>query len=263
MLKTITSLFIPNSRNRRSTLMVMVAVQVAVLLLVWFSGKSPLLPTPVEIVRAMGRLVQEQNLVYELWTSTWLCLKAMFFALIISLLIAYATVIPFFRPIGFILSKGRFLTLVGLSFVFTLLTSSGSSLKVSLMVFGISVFFITSMVSVIQSVPKYEFYHARTLRMSEWQVVWEVVILGRFDMVFEVVRQNFAIAWTMLTLVEGISRAEGGIGVLLLNNQKTGLHLDAIFAIQLLVLLVGILLDWAIGQMRGFFFPYSLLTVQR
>jgi len=262
MLRKITNLFIPNARNSRSTLTLMVVIQAALFLLIWFTSNATLLPTPVEIMRALGRLFSEQNLAYELWTSTWLCIRSMFIAIIISLLIAYATVIPFFRPIGFIISKGRFLTLVGLSFVFTQLTSSGSSLKTSLLVFGITVFFVTSMVSIIRSVHKYEFYHARSLRMSEWQVVWEVIILGRFDQVFEVMRQTFAISWTMLTLVEGISRSEGGIGPLLLNQQKY-LHLDAVFAIQFLILLVGILLDWGIGQLKEFFFPYSTLTVEK
>ncbi|MBC8110534.1 MAG: nitrate ABC transporter permease [Verrucomicrobia bacterium] len=254
------NLFIPNSRNSRATILVMIAIQVAVFLLIWFTSQSPLLPTPIEIISALGRLTQEENLTYELWTSTWLCLKSMGIAVFISLLVAYSTVIPFFRPLGFLVSKGRFLTLVGLSFVFTLATSSGHSLKVSLLVFGITVFFVTNMVSIIQSVPKYEYHHARTLRMSEWQVVWEVIILGRFDQVFELIRQNFAIAWMMLTMVEGISRSEGGIGTMLLNQNKH-FHMDAVFAIQLVIVLVGVVLDWTFGKLKVFFFPYSNLTV--
>jgi len=261
-LQTILSLFRPNTRNRRSTLAVMVALQVAVLLLLWINSPFKLLPTLGEIGRAFVGLVQNQNLLYELWSSTALCLKAMGIAALISLVISYLTVIPFFRPIGFLISKFRFWSLVGLSFVFTLLTSSGQELKVSLLVFGISVFFVTSMVSIIESIPKYEFYHARTLRMSEWQVVWEVIILGRLDMVVEVIRQNFAISWMMLTLVEGISRAEGGIGVLLLNNNKL-LRLADVFAIQLVILLMGIFLDYAIGWARQLLFPYSKLTLEK
>jgi NitT/TauT family transport system permease protein len=262
MFEKIKPLFTPNARNSRSTLTLMVAIQVVILLVLWFLSKSTIIPTPVEILQALGRLFSEQNFAYEIWTSTWLCLKSMFIAIIISLLVSYATVIPFFKPLGFLVSKGRFLTLVGLSFVFTQLTSGGNSLKTSLLVFGITVFFVTSMVSIIQSVPKHEFYHARTLRMSEWQVVWEVIILGRFDQVFEVIRQTFAISWTMLTLVEGIVRSEGGVGVMLINQQKY-LHLDAVFAIQLTILIIGIFLDWAIGQMKEFFFPYSSLTVEK
>jgi len=86
--------------------------------------------------------------------------------------------------------------------------------------------------------------------------------LGRLDLVVEVIRQNFAISWMMLTLVEGIVRAEGGIGVLLLNNNKL-LRLADVFAIQFVILLMGIFLDYAIGLARQLLFPYSKLTLEK
>lgn len=261
-MEEIKKLFIPNSRNSQSTIIIMVIIQLAVFFSLWMTSSIRILPTPVEIVKAFDGLVNSQNLFYELWNSTWLCIKSLLIATVISLIISYSTVIPFFKPFGYLISKFRFWTLVGLSFVFTLITHSGNELKVTLMVFGITVFFVTSMVSIINSIPKYEFYHARTLRMNEWQVVWEVIILGRFDQVIEVIRQNFAIAWMMLTMVEGISRAEGGIGVLLLNNNKL-LRLSDVFAIQLVILLMGIFLDFIIGKLRDFFFPYSKLTLEK
>ena len=85
--------------------------------------------------------------------------------------------------------------------------------------------------------------------MSEWRVVWEVVILGTADQAFEVLRQNAAIGWMMLTMVEGIARAEGGIGVALLNENKH-FRLEYLFAIQLVILIVGLVQDYAIGLFR-------------
>lgn len=210
----------------------------------------------------MGRLIQDDNLIQELWTSMALSLQSMLIATVISFLIAYATVIPFFKPLAFLITKFRFLTLVGLSFVFTLMTHSGHSLKVSLLVFGIMVFFVTNMVGVVQAVTRNELNHACTLRMSEWQVVWEVVILGKFDQVFDVIRQNFAIAWALLTLVEGILRSEGGVGTMLLNQNKH-FHIDAVFAIQIVILLVGIALDYGIGFLKKLFCPYATLTLDQ
>ena len=256
----IPELFKPNGRPDRASYGLMVVAQVVIAALIWFLSQSPLLPTPIEIARAFGRLVTGENLIQELLTSMGLSLEAMLYAILFSLLIAYATVIPFFRPLAFLVSKFRFLTLVGLSFVFTLMTHSGHSLKVWLLVFGITVFFVTNMVAVVQSVTRNELNHARTLRMSEWQVVWEVVILGRLDVVLEVIRQNFAIAWALLTLVEGLVRSEGGVGTLLLNQNKH-FHIDAVFAIQLAILLVGIALDYGIGFLKRLFFPYASLTL--
>jgi NitT/TauT family transport system permease protein len=98
--------------------------------------------------------------------------------------------------------------------------------------------------------------------MSEWRVVWEVVVLGTFSQAFEAMRQNAAIGWLMLTMVEGLARGEGGVGVLLLNQNKY-LNLSAVFAIQLAILVVGLLQDYAIGVLRHLVCPYARLTLER
>ncbi len=249
----------PNARLTYGGGVMLVGSQIAFAFVLWLILASALLPTPSEVISSLGSLIVEQDLLRELWVSLSLCLQAMGIAIALSLLIAYATVLPFFRPLGFMVSKLRFLTLVGLSFVFVLLTHSGHSLKVSLLVAGITVFMVTGMLSILDSVTKVELNHARTLRMNEWQVVWEVIVLGKLDSVLDLIRQNFAIAWTLLTLVEGISRSEGGIGTMLLNQNKH-FHLDAVFAIQGLILLVGVSLDYLFGLLKTFICPYSSLS---
>ena len=132
----------------------------------------------------------------------------------------------------------------------------------TLLVFGMTVFFVTSMASVIAQIPKEEFDYARTLRMSEWRVVWEVVVLGTAAQAWEVLRQNAAIGWMMLTMVEGISRSEGGVGAMLLNQSKH-FHLAEVFAIQILILVVGMIQDYGIGLLRRITCPYADLTLER
>ena len=98
--------------------------------------------------------------------------------------------------------------------------------------------------------------------MGEWRVVYEVVIVGQSDKAFEVLRQNAAMGWMMLTMVEGISRSEGGVGAMLLNQNKH-FHLSAVFAIQLTILLLGLGQDYMIGLLRRVFCPYADLTLER
>jgi len=124
------------------------------------------------------------------------------------------------------------------------------------------VFFVTSMAAIVAEIPKDRFDHARTLRMSEWRVVWEVVILGTADQAIEVLRQNAAIGWMMLTMVEGISRAEGGIGAMLLNQNKH-FRLAEVFAIQLVILTVGLGQDYGIGILKRMICPYSEIRLER
>ena len=255
------AVFSPNAVLSRNTVRILVAVQVAVVLLLWIVSPLVLFPKPGEVLRALGDM-WEQGLGGELITSFYLNLEAIALATVVSLLLAYATVMPFFRPIVSLLSKLRFLSLVGLTFFFTLMAKSGHQLKLSLLAFSVSVFFVTGMADVINSIPKEKFDLARTLRMGEWRVVWEVIVLGQVDQVFDVLRQNAAIGWMMLTMVEGIVRSEGGVGTILL-DQNHHFRLAAVFAIQLTILMLGLLQDYGIGLMKNMFCPYAALTLER
>jgi NitT/TauT family transport system permease protein len=169
---------------------------------------------------------------------------------------------PVMRPIVAFLSKWRFMGLVGFTLIFTLLTSSGHSLKVALMVFGMVPWFMVSFASEIESIPQERFDHARTLGMGRWRVVWEVVVLGKADAAFEILRQNAAMGWLMLTMVEGLSRSEGGLGVLLL-TQNRHMRMDKIFAILITIFLFGLLQDLFLGWVKKLFCPYADLGKER
>ncbi|HWX56794.1 MAG TPA: nitrate ABC transporter permease [Verrucomicrobiae bacterium] len=254
--------FAPNHVVSRATVRIIIVFEIAVLLIVWATSTYPFLPKPPDVWRAFLDLWSHEGLGQELITSFMLNLQAMALATLISLGLAYLTVVPAFRPIVMAVSKGRFLGMVGLTFFFTLMFSSGHHLKVSLLVFGVSVFFVTSMIDVVAQIPKEKFDLARTLRMGEWRVVWEVIVLGRADAAFDAMRQNAAMGWMMLTMVEGISRSEGGIGALLLNQNKH-FRLEAVFAIQIAILLIGLFQDYLLGLAKKFLFPYASLQLER
>lgn len=258
----VAAVFLPNRTVSPAVMKILIVFQLAVALAIWWSSPFKVLPRPDEVVRALGELWSIHGLGWEVITSVTLNAQAIFWTLVISLLLSYLTVIPFFRPIAAAVSKGRFLGLIGLTLIFTLMIGGGKPLKLSLLIFGTSVFFVTSMAAVILDLPKESFDHARSLGMSEWRVVWEVVILGTADDAFEVLRQNAAIGWMMLTMVEGISRAEGGLGAMLLNQNKH-FHLAEVFAIQILILTIGILQDYLIGALRRVCCPYADLLLER
>jgi NitT/TauT family transport system permease protein len=254
--------FLPNRVVSPAAMQLIVWVEVAIALLVWWKSPFKVLPRPDEVLHALKHLWMTQGLGQELGISFRLNIEALAWSTLISLGLAYLTVIPVFRPLVAAISKGRFLSLVGFTFIFTLIFGGGHLLKTSLLVFAVSVFYVTSMASVIAAIPKAEFDYARTLRMSEWRVVWEVVILGTADKAFEVLRQNAAMGWMMLTMVEGIVRSEGGVGAMLLGESKHFI-LAAVFAIQIVILLIGMLQDYAIGITRSLVCPYANLTLER
>jgi NitT/TauT family transport system permease protein len=253
--------FLPNRSISPTVWKILIIGEAVIAIALWAFMPLQIIPRPDEVIIALRGLWME-GLGRELIVSFLLNIQAIGWTALISLLLSYLTVLPAFRPIAAALSKGRFLGLIGLTLIFTLTVGGGHKLKLSLLVFGMTVFFITSMAAVIAELPKERFDHARTLGMSEWRVVWEVVILGTADEAFEVLRQNAAIGWMMLTMVEGISRAEGGIGAMLLNQNKH-FHLAEVFAIQLVILVVGMGQDYAIGLVRRIVCPYASLTLER
>jgi NitT/TauT family transport system permease protein len=254
--------FLPNRIVSATALQILISLQVLIALLIWWRSPFEVIPRPDEVARALGSLWMNQGLGHELWISFTANLQALAITTAIALGLSYLTVLPVWRPVVTAISKGRFIGLTGLTFLFTLVFGGGHPLKISLLVFGMTVFFVTSMASVVAAIPKEKFDYARSLRMGEWQVVWEVVVLGTADQAIEVLRQNAAMGWMMLTMVESISRSEGGVGAMLLNQNKH-FHLAEVFAIQILILILGMTQDYGIGVVKRIVCPYSALTLER
>jgi len=252
----ILAVFSPNHAVSRRVFALMVAVEILVFWAIWETVPSAMIPRPGQVTEAFGRLWMEEGLGHELVTSLLLNLEAICLTAAISLALAYLTVLPVVRPLVVAVSKGRFLGFIGLTFVFTMVFAGGHTLKLAMLVFGMTVFFVTSMADVIVRIPKENYDLARTLRMSTWRVVWEVVVLGTMDQAIEVLRQNAAMGWMMLTMVEGMVRSEGGIGMLLLNQNKH-FQLAAVLAIQVTILCVGLAQDYAIGVLKSLLCPYA------
>ena len=259
---SLADIFLPNRVISQPTFLIIAVFWVVGFLIIWSLNPIKAIPRPKEVLGEFSDLWNNMGLAQELMKSLELNIKALMISGVICLALSYLTVIPFFRPVILAFSKGRFLSLVGASFIFTLIYEGGEKLKLLLLVIGMSVFLLTSMATVVAEIPKADFDHARTLRMPEWKVVWEVVVLGTFDQALEVMRQNAAIGWMMLTMVEGIVRSGGGLGVMLLNENKN-MKMEAVFAIQIIILIIGLGQDYFIGLIRRIACPYAALTLER
>ena len=251
-------IFEPFQKISRQTFFIMVLGQLLLVLLWWQSNPAGLIPQPSRVIGAFFHQVTSSLLLDNILISLGLTLQAMLYSILITLVFSYASVIPFFRGLAAFIVKCRYLTLTGLIFIFTLLTRDGSQLKLSLLVFGIVPFFVTSFLSVIVQINRQEFELCKTLGFNNWQTLYEVVIRGKADQVFEILRQNFAISWLMITLVEGLNMSEGGIGTLLIKYNKYN-DLTNVLALQLVIFGIGILFDFLLGRMRVWLFPHTKL----
>lgn len=235
------ALFVPNMPTSQRLMVGSMLFWILFLLGLWIVQPFAILPTPMEILPAWKTL-WDQGLAVHLFTSVKLNVEATLISTAISMFLAYCTVLPFARPLANFVSGIRFLGLTGITIIFTLMLGGGHELKLWLLVFGMTVFMVTTMIRIVADLASEEYDHAYTLRMGRWEAVYEVLILGQRDKLIEAVLQNLAIGWMMLTMVEGLSRSEGGLGVLLLDQNKH-FNLAQLFAIQLSILGLGLLSD--------------------
>jgi NitT/TauT family transport system permease protein len=249
-------MFKPFDKISRQTFLILVGAQIAVTLVSWQLMGGGLIPPPSKVLNALGQLLTTRLFMDNLLTSLMLTGESLFYGVLITLLFGYASVIPFFQPAAQFIVKCRYLTLTGLIFIFTLLTRDGGQLKLSLLLFGIVPFLTTSFLSIIVHTPAQEYELCQTLGYNRWESLYEVIIVGKADQVFEVVRQNFAIAWMMITMVEGLNMSEGGIGALMIKYNKYN-DLPHVLALQAVILALGLGFDYLLGAMRHWLFPYT------
>lgn len=257
-MKNVLKMFIPFQSVKGSSKTLMLTIWLGLLFAFWglcAMGTTHLFPTPAQVLKGFGTIWND-GLIVHLFSSLSLCAQAVVLSVIISLFFTYLSTLPFFKGWADFISKLRFLPLAGITFYITIILSSARTIQVWVLVMFMSTYLITSLVQMIKDIPQEEFDHARTLGCNRWEMLWEVVIKGRFDYVFELVRQNLAIVWMMLVSIESILIAAGGLGVLIKNGDKVGDN-GRVIAVQIVIILVGILLDFLMTKLRKLIFRYS------
>jgi|688.fasta_scaffold329524_2 ABC-type nitrate/sulfonate/bicarbonate transport system permease component len=217
---------------------------------------NEIMPKPSGIAISTWNIITGEGFLDNFFSTLGLILKGMGISIAISLILVYISIIPAFSGITTFVSKLRFLTFTGLLFVFTILLKDGSNIKISLLLFGIIPYFVTSLVSYINDIPKKEYELCYSLKFNTWKTLYEVVIRGKFHLVFEVIRQNFAIAWMMITSVEGLCMSEGGLGTMMIKSNKY-LKIDDVFGVLLVILVLGIIFDYLFDVLKVWIFPYT------
>ena len=257
MLKT---LFIPFSQGAKFSLKFLAGIQACILIAIWFTlPASTGIPSPLEIASAWNILASTQGLLLELMKSVVVIWEALILSAVLSFGIAYLTTADIFKPGATMIASLRFLGFAGLTFLFTLWTSNGQNLKLALLTFGMTVFLTRSTVDDIKTIPLESIDYARSLGFRGWRITYEIAIRGRLHAMLDLLRQNAAIGWTLIVMVEGLVRSDGGIGAMLLIQGKY-FNLASVFAIQLTILTYGIVQDILLNMLRAIICPYTELN---
>lgn len=249
------SIFYPFGKINKKTAAVLLVSQLLILFLYLETRETSVLPQPTEVLASLWKLFNSGEFYDDLIASIVFIAKGLGYSILLTMPISYAWTIPFFKPFVELVIKCRYLTFSCVLFLFTMLTSSLESLKMSLLIFGIVPFFATSYVGVIAAVPEYQINKARINKKNQWETLLETIIIGKMDALFEVMRQNFAIAWAMITSVEGYTMAGGGLGTYIIKRNRA-INIADIFAIAIVIILLGIVFDFLLKYLRKSLFEY-------
>lgn len=223
----------------------------------WYLLRPAIFPSPFDVLGAFPALWTQDGLWQELIASLTVATEALALSAAIALPLAYlsrvhvdvpivrSTVGELVRPLVEGISELRFLSPAVFYLMLLFLFSSGHVVKVVMLTMGETFFLITSMMDIVNAVPSERFDDCRTLRMHEWQCTWYAVVRGTLPDAIQAIRGNNAMGWAALMMVEGIVRSEGGVGVLILNNEKH-MNFDSVWAIATTILVAGLVLDYAI-----------------
>ena len=216
-----------------------------------------ILPTPLHVVQAYPKLLDDDSLPMHTVHSVWLNLKGYFWAILISFLVGgLIGFIPLFRGLfSRPVDAMRYLPISALTGLFMLWFGLGDNMKVAFLAFGIFVYMIPVIVQRIQEVEEVHLTTVYTLGAGNWQTLFSVYLPSVLSKFMEDLRVLTAISWTYIIIAEILNNT-GGLGSLiywLARRDKT----DKVFAVLLLIILIGILQDRLFVYLDKRLFPHK------
>ncbi len=239
---------------------------VIVVIIIWYlisAGGSPdsprILPSPWQVLTSFGSLVNDNELFYHVGRSI---------AVNIS---GYIEAILFVIPVGFIIGlirwarwgfqrqvdALRYIPLTALTVLFIFWFGIGVEMKVHFLAFGILIYLLPVMVQRIDEVDDVYLKTVHTLGATDWQVLKSVYFPSVLSRLFDDIRVLTAISWTYIIVAEGINSNQGGIGTLIYYTGQRQARYDKVFALLIIIMIIGVLQDKIFQWLDRQFFPHK------
>ncbi len=235
---------------------------IAIIFLFWTFTPVQGMPYPSEVWEAFQRmfaLEDANNLIYNTWVTIKLNIVGLFFATIISLMIAYLSCLPLLQPLNQILQWFRYLPIVAFNLVFLSIFTIGFSMKVAMLTAGMAFFLITSMTAIIGQIPKLKFELARVLNYGDWKTFWTVVVRPTLPAMIDTVAQSAAMGWVMIVAIETFNRTEGGLGAAIFSYSSINYKAE-VYAYLIVIGVIAILEDQLFYWLKRILFPYTTIA---
>jgi NitT/TauT family transport system permease protein len=237
----------------------LIVIWASLFLVFWFLSPIKALPYPQEVISAIYNMWAKERLLNHIGVTLKLNVVGLALSSAISLLISYLSIIPAFKPLNKAIQILRYIPIVGFTLVFLSLFAIGWPTKVAMLTTGMSFFLVTSMSAVIESIPRMKYELARVLGYNDWQIFYTVVMRPTMPQMIDMVAQNAAIGWVMITAIETYNRSEGGIGSQIFSYSATN-NLPQVYGLLLIIGAIALLEDEIFFMLKRVLFPYSTIA---
>lgn len=216
-----------------------------------------ILPMPQKVLFAFGELHFENALIRNLAVSVKLNFLGYLEAIAISLPFGFLMIFPFFRGIlERYITSIRYLPLTALMGLFIAWFGIYANMKVQFLAFGIFVYLLPTVAQRVYEVQQIYVDTVKTLGASKWQTIRHVFIPDVISRVFDDIGVLVALSWTYIIIAEVVNSSDGGIGALAYIASRQS-RADKVYAVLIVIMLVGFLQDKIRLAMDKKFFPHK------
>jgi NitT/TauT family transport system permease protein len=244
-------------------------VGVSIFLGLWIlltAGEDPIvvkqiLPHPFKVVSSYSELLSDNDLVVNTAKSIGLNLAGYILAMLITLPLGFAiALVPLLRGLfQRYVEAIRFVPITPTVGLFVIWIGIGITMKSAFMAFGIFIFLLPVVIQRIDEVQSVYLKTVYTLGATNWQTVRTVYIPSVMSRIWDDIRIMTAISWTYIVFIESYSSA-GGLGDILLKGAKRRGRIDKVFALLVLIILIGVFQDKIFAYMDRKLFPHKYQT---
>jgi NitT/TauT family transport system permease protein len=233
---------------------------------IWFVltyGENPILinailPNPWNVLLAFGEMYHENQLITNVTKSIGLNLAGYVEAIVVALPFGFLIgLFPFFRgTFQRQVDALRFVPLTAVTGLFIAWFGITTGMKVHFLAFGIFIYLLPIVVQRIDEIDDVYFKTVYTLGASNWQAIKSVYIPAVVARLSDDIRVLTAISWTYIIIAESLGN-QGGIGTLIWRaGQRQGRY-DKVFALLIIVIIIGFLQDRLFVYLDKVFFPHK------
>jgi NitT/TauT family transport system permease protein len=215
------------------------------------------IPSPKSVFFSFIEMYERDGLISNTIYSIKLNIRGYVEAITLSLPVGFLiALIPLFRGMfSKMIDALRYVPLTGLIGVFIAWYGIGTPMKAHFLAFGIIVYLLPIVVQRVYETEKVHLDTAWTLGANSWQTFYKVYLPSTLSKVFVDIRVITAISWTYIIVAEMVNN-EGGVGAMIYSAAKQS-RLDKIFAVIVLIIVIGIIQDKLFQWLEKIFFKFK------